>query len=235
MLSAATLDPLQVPIWIDLAAVVVGALTGASVAVRERLDVVGVLFLAVVMGLGGGIIRDVLLGAQPVALSGEGYLPVVAAAAVVGFFFGGLVARFDRVLTVLDALSIALFTVVGVEKALLFDLAPAAAMFIGVASAVGGGILRDVVTDLPVLVVRRGPWNAAAALVGTVVYVVLEEAGAPSVVAEAATFATVVTTRLLSVFRGWETPLPVDLTESLRARRRAAARRWRRPPPPPSP
>lgn len=61
--------PLQVPLWIDLAAVVVGALAGAGVAVRERLDAVGVLLLAVVIGLGGGIVRDLLLGLRPVAVT----------------------------------------------------------------------------------------------------------------------------------------------------------------------
>jgi hypothetical protein len=85
---------LQVPLWIDLAPVVVGALAGAGVAARQRFDVVGALLLAVVMGLGGGIIRDLLLGLRPVAVTSRYYLPTVAAAALAGFLFTSLMRRF---------------------------------------------------------------------------------------------------------------------------------------------
>jgi Glycine transporter len=133
--------PLQVPFWIDLTAVVVGALAGASVAARQRLDAFGALLLAVVMGLGGGIVRDLLLGLRPAAVTSPYYLPTVAAAALAGFLFASLVRRFERTFAVLDAISVGLFTVVGVEKSLLYDLPYVSAIFIGVSAAVGGGLL----------------------------------------------------------------------------------------------
>jgi uncharacterized membrane protein YeiH len=92
--AAALIHPLQVPLWIDLTAVVVGALAGASVAARERFDAVGALLLAVVMGLGGGIIRDLLLGLRPVAVTSRYYLPTVAIAALAGLLFASLLRRF---------------------------------------------------------------------------------------------------------------------------------------------
>jgi uncharacterized membrane protein YeiH len=119
---AALIHPLQVPLWIDLTAVVVGALVGAGVAAREQLDIIGVLLLAAVMGLGGGIVRDLLLGLRPVAVTSRYYLPTVAAAALAGFLFTSLMRRFRTMFVVLDAFSVGLFMIVGVGKALLYDL-----------------------------------------------------------------------------------------------------------------
>jgi uncharacterized membrane protein YeiH len=219
---------LQVPVWVDLASIVVGALAGAVSAARLRLDVIGVLFLAVVMGLGGGLLRDILLAVRPVALTSASYLPTAAVAALVGFFFAGALNRLNAALTLLDALALGLFMVVGVEKAEINGLGAPAAVFIGVAAATGGGLLRDVVANQPVTIVRRGPWNAAAALAGAVVYVALYALGAATIVCEAVAFGLCVLSRLVSVWRGWETPLPYDLTSAIT--RPLGSRRGRREP-----
>jgi len=78
------IQPLQVPLWIDLSAVVIGALAGAGVAARERFELIGALLLAVVMGLGGGIVRDLLLGVRPVAVTSRYYLLSVGLFTIVG-------------------------------------------------------------------------------------------------------------------------------------------------------
>jgi uncharacterized membrane protein YeiH len=229
LLAVDALHPLQVPLWIDLAAVVVGALAGATTAVQERFDLVGGLTLAVFVGLGGGIVRDVLLGVRPVAVTDRAYLPTVAVAALVGFLFATLLGRFRRMLVLLDALSIGLFTVVGVEKALLYDLPPASAVFIGVAAAVGGGVLRDLIASRQVEVVRQGPWNATAALVGASVYAAMRGLEAPGVACEATAFAVVVVMRLASMRWGLHTPLPLDLSQAIAQSARAKpGRRWGR-------
>jgi uncharacterized membrane protein YeiH len=220
--QAAVIHPLQLPLWIDLTAVVVGALAGAGVAVREQLDIVGVLLLALVMGLGGGIVRDVLLGLRPEAVTSPYYLPTVAAAALAGFLFTSLARRFGAMLIVLDALSAGLFTVVGVEKALLYDLPYVSAIFIGVAAAVGGGVLVDLIAGRQVEVVRRGPWNATAALAGASVYAGTAGAGAPSGISQAAAFAVVVAMRLAAQRWGLQAPVPADPARKL-ARRRSQA------------
>jgi uncharacterized membrane protein YeiH len=197
-----------VPLWIDLTAVVVGALAGAGIAARERFDLIGALLLAVVMGLGGGIVRDLLLGLRPVAVTSRYYLPTVAVAALAGFVFTSLVRRFEAMFAVLDALSVGLFTVVGVEKALLYDLPYVSAIFVGVSAAVGGGLLVDLIAGRPVEVIRRGPWNATAALAGAGVYVTTTALGAPSGVSQVAAFSLVVGMRLAAVHWGLQTPLP---------------------------
>ncbi len=222
-------EALQVPVWIDLTAVVVGGVSGALVAVRHQLDFVGVLFLAIAVGLGGGLLRDILLGLRPVALTDRAYLPTAVVAAVVGFFFATAVRRFGFLLHVLDALALGLFMVVGVEKTLLQGLSSASAVFIGVAAATGGGILRDLLVGQPVEVVHSGPWNAAAALMGALAYVLLRNAGAPTGVSEAVAFALAVGGRLLSVWRGWETPVAYDLSAVVaRPLRKVRERRYDR-------
>ena len=191
---ATLVHPLQVPLWIDLTAVVVGALAGAGVAARQRFDLVGALLLAVVMRLGGGIIRDLLLGLRPVAVTSRYYLPTAAVAAVAGFLFSSLMRRFKGLFVILEALSVGLFTVVGVEKALLYDLPYVSAIFVGVSAAVGGGVLVDLIAQRSVEVVHRGPWNATAA------------------------FATVVGLRLAALRWGLQTPVPGDVTRKLQSR-----------------
>lgn len=235
--AASAVAPLQLPLWIDLAAVVVGALAGAGVAVRERFDLVGGLTLAVVMGLGGGILRDILLGLRPVAVTNPAYLPTVAAVALSGYLFTHTlqvtVARLTPVLVLLETFSIGLFTIVGVEKALLYRLPYPASIFIGVCAAVGGGLLVDVISGRPVQIVRSGPWNASAALAGGCVYAVTAFLGAPTGVSEVATFLVVVGMRLASLRWGLQTPVPQDLSWATVERRWSRSRR--RPDPPEDP
>jgi uncharacterized membrane protein YeiH len=219
MSQAAAIHPLQVPLWIDLTAVVLGALAGASVAARQQLDAFGALLLAVIMGLGGGIVRDLLLGLRPVAVTSRYYLPTVAAAALAGFLFASLVRRFERTFAILDAMSVGLFTIVGVEKALLYDLPYVSAIFIGVSAAVGGGLLVDLIAGRPVEVIRRGPWNATAALVGASGYAVAAAADAPTGVSQAIAFLLVVIMRLTALRWGLHTPLPADVGQKLTSRR----------------
>lgn len=218
--GSALAHPLQVPLWIDLTTVVVGALAGAGVAARERFDIVGALTLAVVMGLGGGIIRDLLLGLRPVAVTSRYYLPTAAIAAVAGFLFTSLMRRFGGVFVILEALASGLFTVVGVEKALLYDLPYVSAIFVGVSAAVGGGVLVDLIARRPVEIVHRGPWNATAALVGAGIYTAAAALGAATGLCQAAAFAVVVAMRLAALRWGLHTPVSANAGHKLTSRRR---------------
>jgi uncharacterized membrane protein YeiH len=215
----AVTHPLQVPLWIDLTSVVVAALAGAAVAVEERLDLVGGILLAVIMGLGGGIIRDLLLGLRPVAVTNHYYLPTVIIAGLAGYLFATLLRRFGTPFVVLDAMATGLFTVVGVEKALLYNLPYVSAVFIGVAAGVGGGLFVDLIAGRPVGIVQSGPWNATAALAGAVFYAVLADFDAPTGFRQAAAFAVVVAMRLASLRWGLQTPPPVDLARRFTLRR----------------
>jgi Glycine transporter len=133
--------------------------------------------------------------------------------------FASLLRRFGTPFIVLDAMATGLFTVVGVEKALLYDLPDASAIFVGVAAGVGGGLFVDLIAGRPVGMVHRGPWNATAALAGAVFYAVLANLDAPTGFRQAGAFAVVVAMRLASLRWGLQTPLPDDLVRKFTPRR----------------
>ena len=223
----AAVEALPIPAAVDLTAIVIGALTGGLLAAREGFAVSGVLLLAVSGGLGGGLIRDVLLGdLPPAALTDRSYLPAVAITAAVTFFFSGWLSRLTGLLVVLDAATLGLFTVIGAQKAQLAELPSASVVFIGTLTAVGGAVIRDVLLAQRADIVQPGPYNAVAALIGAAALTVL--AGplelAPLPVA-AIVIVLVAGLRVLSVWRGWEAPVAVDLP--LHARNRMERRRGR--------
>ncbi|MGY1651954.1 trimeric intracellular cation channel family protein [Geodermatophilus sp. SYSU D01119] len=221
---AATVETLRVPAAVDLAAIVVGALTGGLLAAREGFAISGVLLLAVTGGLGGGLIRDVLLAqGAPVALTNRAYLPAVAITAMVTFYFSGWLSRLTALLVVLDALSLGLFTVIGAQKAQLAGLPSASVVFIGTLTAVGGAVIRDMLLAQRADIVQPGPYNAVAALLGATLLTLLAgPAGLDPIPVALLVIAFVAALRVLSVWRGWAAPVAVDLPG--RARSRLAAR-----------
>jgi uncharacterized membrane protein YeiH len=221
-------EALRVPAAVDLAAIVIGALTGGLLAAREGFAVSGVLLLAVSGGLGGGLIRDVMLGdLPPVALTNQAYLPTVAITAAVTFFFSGWLSRLTTLLIVLDAVTLGFFTVIGAQKAQLLGLASASVVFIGTLTAVGGALIRDVLLAQRADIVQPGPYNAVAALIGAVALTVLAgPVGLDPLPVAASVIVLVAALRVLSVRRGWEAPVAVDLPA--RTRTRLGRRRGRR-------
>jgi uncharacterized membrane protein YeiH len=219
---AAAEATLRVPAAVDLAAIVIGALTGGLLAAREGFAVSGVLLLAVSGGLGGGLIRDVLLGdLPPVALTNVAYLPTVAITAGITFFFSGWLSKLTALLIVLDAVTLGFFTVIGAQKAELAGLPSASVVFIGTVTAVGGAVIRDMLLAQRADIVQPGPYNAVAALIGAAALTILAGPLALDPLPVAATVILLVATlRVLSVWRGWEAPVAVDLPERARNRLR---------------
>jgi uncharacterized membrane protein YeiH len=131
---------------LDLAGTFVFALNGAMTAIRStKLDVVGVVALAMITGLGGGIIRDVLIGSVPPATFEDWrYLAVAAGGGLLAFALNDPLSRFTLSITMLDAAGLALFAVTGTSKALTFALGSSQAVILGAITGVGGGTLRDV-------------------------------------------------------------------------------------------
>jgi len=213
-------EALRVPAAVDLAAIVIGALTGGLLAAREGFAVSGVLLLAVTGGLGGGLIRDVLLGdLPPVALTNRAYLPTVAIAALVTFYFSGWLSRLTGLLVVLDAVTLGFFTVIGAQKAQLADLSNASVMFIGTITAVGGAVIRDMLLAQRADIVQPGPYNAVAALLGAALLTVLAgPLGLGPLAVAAIVIVVVAALRILSVWRGWQAPVAVDLPQRTRTR-----------------
>ncbi len=155
----------------DLFGTAVFAVSGGLLAARKRYDVFGFLVVAMAPAIGGGTVRDVALGALPVFWVADGnYLIVTAAAALLTFFFARFFVRYATALLVADAFGLALFAVVGAQKALALGAAPLIAVAMGAITASGGGILRDVLCREEPLILRREIY-ATAAILGAALFV----------------------------------------------------------------
>jgi len=166
-------------LWLNLAAIFVFGLSGGLAAVRARLDLFGVVVLAAVVGLAGGITRDVLIGVPPETFRDGRYLAAAGAAGLACFFAGPAIERLGRAVLVFDAIGLSLFCVTGASKALSLDLGPTQAVILGAVTAVGGGILRDVLLrEVPI--VLRAELYAIPALAGACVVTIAHHAGSDS-------------------------------------------------------
>ncbi|HEY1133722.1 MAG TPA: trimeric intracellular cation channel family protein [Nocardioides sp.] len=202
------LEPSTLLVVLDLVGIFVFAISGALVAVRKGLDLFGVLVLAGTTGLGGGFLRDVLIGATPpAALADWRYLLVPIGAGLVTFLFHPTLGRLERPVTVFDAFGLAVFCVAGAVKAIEYGLGPFPAALLGMVTGIGGGMLRDVLAGR-VPVVFRGELYATPALAGAGVAVVGLELGVALLPVALAGAAVCLVWRLLALWRNWQAPMP---------------------------
>ena len=202
---------------LDLAGTFVFALSGAAVGIRRKLDLFGVLVLSFVAATAGGITRDVLIGATPpAAILDWRYLTTALVAGLVMFFSYPVRGRYQiderlrRPIQVIDALGLSLFAVAGALKALAFQLGPIEAILIGVLTAVGGGVVRDVLAaEVPV--VLRSELYAVAAMLGAAVLVVGRQMGLTSAIAALAGAVACFAIRIAALWRKWHLPTAHDL------------------------
>jgi uncharacterized membrane protein YeiH len=192
---------------LDLAGTFVFALSGAVAGVKHRLDLFGVLVLSFAAGSAGGITRDVLIGAvPPVAIRDWRYLAVTLAAGGMIFWCYPRVRRLRSSVLVLDAAGLALFAVVGTQKALAYRLDPVAAALLGMLTAIGGGMLRDaLVAEIPI--VLRSDLYAVAALAGAGVVVVGHVLQLSPTAVAIAGAAVCFGLRFIAIRRGWQLPV----------------------------
>ncbi|MCD6641023.1 MAG: trimeric intracellular cation channel family protein [Nocardioides sp.] len=193
---------------LDLVGIFAFAVSGALVAARKHLDLFAALVLATVTGLGGGFVRDVLIGATPpAALADWRYLLVPVAAGLLTFVFHPTVGRLERIVTIFDAFGLALFCVTGALKAVSYGLGPVPAALMGLVTAVGGGMMRDVLAGR-VPVIFEGVLYATPALAGAIVAVLLDRTDLDLLVVAGAGFGTALAWRGLALVRGWQAPMP---------------------------
>lgn len=207
-------EPAQVPLWIDLAAVAFGAGQGGVFAAtgrdeRNDFDILGVAVFALVMGLGGGVIRDVMLNQVPAALRETSYLVVAVLAGFAGMFVAEHVGRLRRSFAALDALVVGLFVIVGALKTQDAGLPGGAIIVLGATTGIGGGVLRDLLARRPVLLVQRSTPYALVALLGAAAFVAFDTVGASRVTSALACLAVVFAVRMLALARGWRSPAPI--------------------------
>ncbi|MDJ1159494.1 trimeric intracellular cation channel family protein [Chelatococcus sp. SYSU_G07232] len=198
--------------WLEWAGVAVFALTGALVAARKGMDPIGFMLLATVTGVGGGTLRDLLIGVRPVFwISDPTDVLVCMAVAVLVFAGGGRFpvraggGRRRRLILWADAAGLALFSVTGAERAIAFGASPLVAVALGTMTATFGGIIRDILANEVPLVLAREIYITAA-VVGATAYVVALHLALPPLAAELAGVASGFGLRGLALARGWSMP-----------------------------
>jgi uncharacterized membrane protein YeiH len=192
---------------LDIVGIIVFAISGALTGVEKRLDIFGVIFLADATALGGGFIRDALLGAFPVAaLHDWRYLVAPTLTGLIVFYIHPAIAKLSRILLIVDAAGLALFAVAGAHKALDHGIGAVGACAIGTITAIGGGIIRDVVVrEIPTVLHKE--IYATAALLGGVLFVTGDGFGWNNVATAAVAIALAFTLRVVSTWRQWSAPV----------------------------
>lgn len=191
---------------LDAVGIFVFGVTGGTLAVRRRFDLFGVVVLALVTALAGGVARDLMLGATPpAALTHPHYLWSALASGLAAFFFHKAIERLGKPVMVLDALGLGLFAVAGCRKALDYGVDPSAAVLLGVVTGVGGGIVRDLLVNEAPRVLREEIY-ASAALLAALIVILGEHFAWPWTVTSTAGVAAAFLLRVVSYWRGWRAP-----------------------------
>ena len=192
---------------LDGAGTFVFALSGAVVGIRKRFDIFGVLFLSWVVGVMGGITRDVLIGAVPPATIADWHdFAIAIAGGLLVFFAFPAEELLSRPVLVLDALGLGLFAVTGAEKAISFGINPVMAAVLGMISGIGGGMTRDVLAREIPFVLREDIYAIAALAAGAVVsigYVL----GLPPLGPMLLGAGVCMSLRMMAIFFGWRAPV----------------------------
>lgn len=193
--------------WLDIAGVIVFALSGVIIACRSRMDPFGMLVLAAVTGIGGGTLRDLVLGVRPVFwVSDPAYLWVIIATVALSILGFHYIHRLSRVfLPVADAFGLALFTVIGAHKALMLGTPGVVAVLMGLMTGVAGGMIRDMLARRVPMVLRQEIY-ATASIAGGVCLVAGYKLGVPHVAAIGIGLAVTLGLRLAAIY--WRISLP---------------------------
>lgn len=162
---------------LDLIGTLVFAISGAMAASSKKLDLFGAAFIAFVTAVGGGTVRDLLIGATPVGwMRDTNYIFIILAGVGLTFLFKKYVRKLRRTLFLFDTIGISVFTILGLQKALLVDIGPIIAVMMGMFSAVLGGVIRDILINEIPLIFRKEIY-AMACIAGGAAFIIMEQLG----------------------------------------------------------
>lgn len=199
---------------LDLVGTFAFAISGALLAVQKKMDIFGVLVLAFVTAVAGGIVRDLVIGATPPEAFRSWHMLALAAVAGALCFFGApLFERFSYPVQLFDAAGLGIFAVSGTQKALQFGIDPVMAGALGVVSGIGGGIVRDVLAARLPSVLHTQIY-AVAAMAAAAVVLVAHTFGVQITVVTFPAVALCFFLRVMAIYRGWSLPsAPSDTSE----------------------
>jgi len=195
---------------LDILGTLAFAISGALVASDQKLDLFGVIIIAFVTAVGGGMLRDVLINAHPINWIGDlNYLFVIFIAVFLTFLFKSKILPLSKTLFLFDTVGISVFTLLGLQKGLNFDLHPLIALIMGMISAVFGGVLRDVLTNKIPLIFEKEIY-ASACLAGGITYLLLKKTPITDNLNFIVSASVIITIRLIAVKFNLELPKVKD-------------------------
>src|ERR1700736_6301518 len=204
MHSAFLQDLMDVLDWVGT---FVFALSGGLLGVQKRFDLFGVLFLSFVVSVVGGIMRDVLIGAvAPAAITEIHYFAIAIGGGLITFYWYPRVASLQRQILILDAVGLALFAVIGAQKAINYGINPLMSAIMGMLTGIGGGMTRDVLAG-NVPFVLRGDLYAVAALAGAAIVSIGTVMGVQPTYPMLMGAAVCIFLRLMAIFYSWRAPV----------------------------
>ncbi len=192
--------------FLDLTGTFVFAISGMLAAAEKRFDLFGAAVIAFVTAVGGGTIRDLLIGKTPVGwMKDLNYLICIASAVPITLLFKSYIQGLRRTMFLFDTIGIGLFTILGLKSTLALDLSPVVALMMGVVSAVFGGVLRDVLANEVPLIFRKEIY-ATACIIGGLSYLLLTKTGIEEDWVIFLTVMLVIAIRILAVWKGLSLP-----------------------------
>lgn len=191
---------------IDIAGIAVFSISGVFAAMEKKLDVFGVFIIAFITALGGGTLRDVLIGQLPVSwMYNLNYGLIVLLSTLAAMFFSNIIGNYQKTLLTFDSLGLGLFTVVGIQKGILLDFHPAVCIALGTITACFGGVIRDILLNNIPLIFQKEVY-ATACILGGVVYFVLMRLQMNEMITEMVSITFIVVFRLVAVRFNWQLP-----------------------------
>jgi uncharacterized membrane protein YeiH len=191
---------------LDYIGTCVFAISGALAAMRHRFDPFGVLILAAVTAVGGGSLRDVLIGRTPVGwMQDINYAYLIIVGTLIAILFRKYLVYVRRTMFLFDSIGLGLFTIIGVEIGVATGLHPIICVLIGTLSASFGGVIRDILSNEVPLIFHKEVY-ASLSILGGITYLLLQETALPSNWAYVLTSTMVVVLRIFAVRRNWMIP-----------------------------
>lgn len=194
------------PLALDLLGTFFFAISGSLLAAQRGYDIIGSLLLGGLTGLGGGVVRDLIIGEPPAAFAQPIHLAAPVAAAVLVFFLAGRIERYSRPLLIFDAGGLALFCTTGTVTALGAGMDPAAALVLGVTTGIGGGLMRDVVANRDPQLFNSSDLYAVPAFLGAAIVAGLSLTELPGLLSVFIGAFIVFVFRVLSLHFHWRIP-----------------------------
>lgn len=196
---------MSLPVWFDVTAMTVNGVFGAAVARSRNAPIYGTLLAGILVGLGGGMARDVFLGLEPVAIASWFYIPAVILGSIVGALFFGRIVGMTRPFLLINGITLGFLVSIGAQRALAYDAPIISAMFLGVVTASFGGIAADAMTGHRAAIAKQSHWLASALTVGAILFV-LASVYLNFWLAVAVCVIAVTVLRYVSTQRNWPSP-----------------------------